>query len=178
MPAPIVAAAAATLLPVLVEAGTGLLAGIVRSKSPAAAVVVEKIGAALGTAATPEAIAEAHQADPAGVEATVRQVEREEADMWRALAAMAAEIHTTMRAEMTATEWLQRIWRPVYALELTAECFMLAATMVALLVAGDRLAIAAIADLSGLGITYLGARLGVLGVYVDARKREKLAGRA
>lgn len=83
----ILAGAAGALIPVLAKSGAGILADVVRSKSPAAATVVERVGAALGEpAATPERIAARYEADPDGVAATIRAVEAEDPEKWRTIA--------------------------------------------------------------------------------------------
>lgn len=106
---------------------------------------------------------------------------------WRAAVAEAGraqvtEVGQTMRAEAASSDPLQRCWRPLYALELTLfECPGFAAVLGHALWNGRAEAINGLATLSGLIITYIAARFGVLGVYVSGRSREKqmaLAGAA
>lgn len=173
MVAPLVGAAASLLLPILVNAGTDLLADIVRKKSPAAGKVVEKVGRAIGTDPTPKAIVAAHKASPDLVRQAVQQVESEDLEMWQAVV---SEINQTMREEAKSDNVLQQTWRPVYAFELTLECFLTATAFVYLVYAGKTEMLKAVADISHILITYFGVRLTVLGVYVDGRRREKMAG--
>ena len=56
------------------------------------------------------------------------------------------------------------------------ECPAFASVMLHALWAGHEPGINGFGSLSGLLMTYFGARFGVLGVYVSSRTREKLAG--
>lgn len=96
-------ALAAALLPILVQSGAGLLAGVVRDKSPAAAAVIEKIGGALGVPGTVEAIVAAHDADPARVENVIRTVESDDRARWQ------AELLKREDERESAFSWA---WRP------------------------------------------------------------------
>ena len=79
-----------------------------------------------------------------------------------------------MRAEAVSEDVLQRWWRPLYALELSLiECPAFSVTMLHALWNGHDAGINGFANLSGLLMTYFGARFGVLGVYVSGRTREK-----
>jgi hypothetical protein len=79
-----------------------------------------------------------------------------------------------MRAESASEDALQRWWRPIYALELSLiECPAFALTLLHALWDGQHGAVNGFATLSGLLMTYFGARFGVLGVYVTGRTREK-----
>jgi hypothetical protein len=85
-----------------------------------------------------------------------------------------SEVGETMRAEAGSEDMLQRWWRPVYALELSLlECPAFALTLLHALWNGHEAGINGLANLSGLLMTYFGARFGVLGVYVSGRTREK-----
>jgi hypothetical protein len=85
-----------------------------------------------------------------------------------------SEVGETMRAEVTSEDLLQRWWRPIYALELSLiECPAFALTLLHALWNGQEAGINGLASLSGLLMTYFGARFGVLGVYVSGRTREK-----
>lgn len=87
-----------------------------------------------------------------------------------------AEVGQTMRAEALNNDPLQRWWRPLYALELTLlECPGFAAVLAHGLWDGKSDVINGFANLSGLLIAYIGARFGVLGVYVAGRSKEKQA---
>lgn len=117
------------------------------------------------------------RADPTRLPAMIGNAE----DTWAAALAEAAkvqvaEVAATQRAEMTSGDALQRWWRPIYALELSLiECPAFALTLLHALWAGHDTGIAGFATLSGLLMTYFGARFGVLGVYVAGRTREKQA---
>jgi hypothetical protein len=87
-----------------------------------------------------------------------------------------AEVAQTMRSENSSNDPLQRWWRPFYALELTfLECPAFAVALGHGLWNGTPEVINGFVNLSGLIITYLAARFGVLGVYVSGRTREKQA---
>ena len=88
--------------------------------------------------------------------------------------AQVSEVGETMRAEAASEDLLQRWWRPLYALELSLiECPAFALTLLHALWTGHDAGINGLANLSGLLMTYFGARFGVLGVYVSGRTREK-----
>ena len=86
------------------------------------------------------------------------------------------QVGETMRAEAASGDPLQRWWRPVYALELTLfECPGFAVMLGHGLWNGRSDIINGLATLTGLIVTYMAARFGVLGVYVTGRSREKQA---
>lgn len=69
-----------TLAPILIKAGAPLLKRVLDEEVGGTAgkvgsIVVDTIGTALGVPPTVEAIVEAHEKDPAAVEATIRDVE-------------------------------------------------------------------------------------------------------
>ena len=139
---------------------------------------------ALGAAdATPAAVSEAltrAQADATAAVQVAGAAQEAEAQWLAALAeagkAQVAEVGQTMRAEAASSDALQRWWRPLYALELTLlECPGFAAVLGHGLWDGKAEVINGLANLSGLIITYIAARFGVLGVYVSGRSREKQA---
>lgn len=100
------------LLPVLAKSGAGILADIVRGKSPAAAVVVEKIGAALGQpGASPSEIADRFEADPTATAQIIREVERESEEMWKTIAA-ADQVRDRQFEREHKEHWLAWAWRP------------------------------------------------------------------
>lgn len=107
-----VAAVAGALLPILVKSGAGLLAGIVRDRSPAAAEVIEKIGSALGVPGTVEAIVAAHERDPEKVEEAVREVEDRDSPHWNALAVAAAGQAALFAREDSRESAFSWAWRP------------------------------------------------------------------
>jgi hypothetical protein len=90
--------------------------------------------------------------------------------------AQVMEVAQTLRAEIASSDPLQRWWRPAYALELTLlECPAFALALGHGLWNGAPEVINGFVNLSGLLITYMAARFGVLGVYVSGRSREKQA---
>lgn len=92
--------------------------------------------------------------------------------------AQVSEIGQTQRAEIASGDCLQRWWRPLYALELSlVECPGFALVLLHAIWTGHDAGINGFANLSGLLMTYFGARFGVLGVYVSGRTREKEAHR-
>lgn len=86
-----------------------------------------------------------------------------------------SETQQTIRAEIASDDLVQRYWRPVYALELVAECAALWAILIHEFWTRDLQTINALIGASGLLIAYWGFRFGVLGVYVSGRTREKVS---
>ena len=120
------------------------------------------------------------QADPTAAAQAAEAARAAEAHWQAALAeigkAQVAEVAATQRAEIASGDWLQRGWRPLYALELSlVECPAFALTLLHALWLGHEPGINGFAALSGLLMAYFGARFGVLGVYVSGRTREKQA---
>lgn len=137
-------------------------------------VLADAVGA---RAATPAAVRDAPAQSQAGTAAAVQAAE---AHWLAALAeigrAQVTEVAQTMRTEAASSDPLQRWWRPLYALELTLlECPAFAVTLGHGLWNGRPEVINGFVNLSGLLITYMAARFGVLGVYVSGRSREKQA---
>jgi hypothetical protein len=139
-------------------------------------IVADAFGAA---ASTPEAV-QAAIANKSGADLRIaaEAAQQAEAQWMSALAeigkAQVSEVGETMRAEATSEDALQRWWRPLYALELSLiECPAFALTLLHALWSGHETGINGFASLSGLLMTYFGARFGVLGVYVSGRTREK-----
>lgn len=100
------------LAPILAQAGTKVLSDIVAKKSPAAAVVVEKLGAALGTAATAEAIGARFDADPGAVIAAAREVEASDPAFWAYLAGRGQDQATLFQREDARESFFSWGWRP------------------------------------------------------------------
>jgi len=130
------------------------------------------------TAATPEAVHAAISDKAADLKLAAEAAQRAESEWRSALAeigkAQVSEVGETMRTEAASEDVLQRWWRPLYALELSLiECPAFAVTLLHALWTGHDAGINGLANLSGLLITYFGARFGVLGVYVSGRTREK-----
>ncbi|TMI99745.1 MAG: hypothetical protein E6G97_21485 [Alphaproteobacteria bacterium] len=155
--------------PMLGNALGGPLGGL------AGKVLADAFGAA---AATPEAVHAAITDKAADVRLAAEAAQKAESEWMSALAeigkAQVGEIGATMRAEAASEDALQRWWRPLYALELSLlECPAFAITVLHALWNGHDVGINGLANLSGLLMTYFGARFGVLGVYVSGRTREK-----
>jgi hypothetical protein len=156
--------------PVLGEALGGPLGGA------AGKILADALGAEPTPASVNGAIFE-RGADSTYAAEAARKAEAE----WAAALAQAAkaqvtQVGETQRAEMASDDLLQRWWRPLYALELSLiECPAFALVLLHALWTGHGAGIAGFGSLSGLLMTYFGARFGVLGVYVTGRTREKQA---
>src|SRR2546423_7474251 len=155
--------------PILGNALGGPLGGM------AGKVLADAFGAA---AATPDAVHAAITEKATDLKLAAEAAQKAETEWMSALAdigkAQVGEIGETMRAEAVSEDVLQRWWRPLYALELSLiECPAFALTLLHALWNGQDAAINGLANLSGLLMTYFGARFGVLGVYVTGRTREK-----
>jgi holin (3TMs family) len=138
-------------------------------------VVADAFGAA---AATPEAVHAAISDKAVDLKLAAEAAQKAESEWMSALTEIGkqqvTEVGETMRAEAASEDLLQRWWRPLYALELSLiECPAFALTVVHALWSGHDAGINGLANLSGLLMTYFGARFGVLGVYVSGRTREK-----
>jgi hypothetical protein len=163
--------------------GAPLLGGALGGPLGAAAgrILADALGAAEATPAAVNSALATAAADPAAVAESAAAAQTAEANWLAALAeagkAQVAEVGQTQRAEIASGDRLQRWWRPVYALELSLlECPAFALTLLRALWLGDEPGINGFVTLSGLLMTYFGARFGVLGVYVSSRTREKRAG--
>ena len=135
---------------------------------------------ALGAAPMPESVQTAIAERSADSTFAAEAAQKAEAEWAKAMAEIGrtqlAETGATMRAEAASGDVLQRWWRPLYALELSlVECPAFALTLLHALWTGHAAGINGFATLSGLLMTYFGARFGVLGVYVSGRTREKQA---
>ena len=155
--------------PMLGNALGGPLGGL------AGKVLADAFGA---VAATPDAVHAAISDKTADLKLAAEAAQKAETEWMSALAeigkAQVGEIGGTMRAEAASEDVLQRWWRPLYALELSLlECPAFAITVLHALWNGHDAGINGLANLSGLLMTYFGARFGVLGVYVSGRTREK-----
>jgi hypothetical protein len=138
-------------------------------------VVADAFGAA---AATPDAVHAAISDKAADLKIAAEAAQKAETEWMSALAEIGkqqvSEVGATMRTESASEDVLQRWWRPLYALELSLiECPAFALTLLHALWSAQDGAINGFANLSGLLMTYFGARFGVLGVYVTGRTREK-----
>jgi hypothetical protein len=135
----------------------------------------------LGADATPNSVDVAiSKTDPVAAAVAASSARQAEAHWLAALAeagkVQVEQVGQTMRAEAQSDDWLQRWWRPLYALELTAfECPGFAVVLFHALWAGEPQAVNGFANLSGLIMAYMAARFGVLGVYVSSRSKEKRA---
>jgi hypothetical protein len=135
-------------------------------------ILAEVVGAA---EATPEAVGKALTTSSAErialAENAWTEAVRAEAE---AVRGSVAETQTTIRAELTSEDALQRWWRPLYAFELTFECAALWIVLIHEFWTGDMTAINALIGATGLLVSYWGFRFGVLGVYMSGRTREKV----
>jgi hypothetical protein len=135
-------------------------------------ILAEAVGA---TEPTPGAVGKALATSGTGqiaqAENTWAEAVRAEAE---AVRGSVAETQATIRAELDSEDLLQRLWRPLYALELTLECGALWAVLVHEFWTGDMTAINALIGATGLLVSYWGFRFGVLGVYMSGRTREKV----
>jgi hypothetical protein len=144
---------------------------------PLGGVAGEILAKAVGSAApTPAAV---QTALPAADPAKLAEAEAQWADMIRAEAetqrAAIVETQATIRAEIAASDPVQRWWRPAYAFELTAECAGLWIVLVHEFWTGDLATINALVGATTLLVAYWGFRFGVLGVYISGRTREKVS---
>ncbi len=173
MPA-LLAAAARRLFPILVQSGSGFLANIVRRRAPGVATVIEKISGAFGTAATADAIADRFEsADDQGRAQLLRMVREVEDDGLEYWQGMVQDINLSMRAEMKAKDWLQRNWRPIFALSSIVLIPVYVVLLFWLLLTGR---VEEGGVFSGVLMLLLPLQLGVLGVYAGGRSYEKARG--
>lgn len=156
--------------------GAPLIGGALGGPLGAAAgkILAEALGA---TDATPGAIKAAMAEKGSETTAAVGEAETQFAIALAQIGQeQVREVGATQRAEMTSGELLQRIWRPLHALELSLiECPLFSLTLLHALWTGSQPSIEGFVSLSGLLMAYFGARFGILGVYVTSRSREKLA---
>lgn len=139
--------------------------------------LADALGAAASTPASVQATIAGSSVDVAFAAEAAQRAESE----WLAAIAevgrsQVAEVGATQRAEIASDDKLQRWWRPLYALELSLiECPAFALVLLQALWFGHEAGIRGFVELSGLLMTYFGARFGVLGVYIGGRSREKQA---
>jgi hypothetical protein len=157
--------------PLIGEALGGPLGGA------AGKILADALGA---TEPTPQAVGQA--IDAKGMDATETREGIRQAELTFAAAladvgkAQVMQVGETQRAEIASDDFLQKGWRPIYALELSlVECPAFAATVLHALWTGHEAGISGFSNLSALLMAYFGARFGVLGVYVTGRSREKAA---
>lgn len=145
----------------------------------AGAILADALGVAPEPVAVGTSLSETAASDEPAARAAVLAAETEWAKALAQIgAAQVNAVGETMRAEAVSDDSLQRWWRPLYALELTViECPAFALALGHALWDGAADRINGFATLSGLLMTYMAARFGVLGVYVTGRSREKCAAR-
>jgi hypothetical protein len=168
------------LLPALKQAGTGLLLNIVRKRAPAAAEVIERVVEGLGlpvpagasSSDAAEAIATEFERDPETVVRALQAVEDSDRDRWVAASQMIDTINETMRAEQTAQDWLQRNWRPIFALVTVAMIPVTLGLLYSLILRGIEDA----SLFSQVLMIVIPAMISVTGVYVWGRTKEKTLG--
>lgn len=165
------------LVPILAKSGVPMLIEAIRSKSPLAALVIEKIAAALGVPPTPEAIAERYEVDPTGTAAVIKTVEAADPEMWRAIAEASRHVNETMRAEYGDKPLLlQRLWRPIFGFTFTFAFGGLMIAVVATILRGDVMTLNSLVGVSALLMSVMAMGAAVLGVYVWQRTQEKIDG--
>ena len=134
---------------------------------------------ALGVDATPEAVDHAINTTPAGeLAAKLSAAEAEAVAMWQALpkiakahAEAAATVNDTMRAELAAGRpWHH--WRNLWGFSCVAQVSVASALFAWFMASGNWQAMNALAQHSGMLLTYFGMQLSVLGVVTNARARE------
>ncbi len=167
------------LVPKVIALGAPILGGALGGPLGAAAgkILADALGA---SAATPAAVNATITERSVDSTFAAEAAQRAESEWLAALAevgkAQVEAVGETQRAEIAAEDKLQRWWRPIYAFELSlVECPAFALTLLHALWIGHEAGINGFANLSGLLMTYFGARFGVLGVYVSGRTREKQA---
>lgn len=163
------------------------------------------IASAFGVEATPEAVNAAIQNAPSDVAAAKLQaVEAEAQTKWPALAEIAKAEEETARVQITTTadsmkaeilaasempesrlrtfvQFVNSVWRPMFAVELLAECafffFSFTTLLIGALIKNDTFDIDAMIKLMPLAVTlllpYMAARFGLLGYHMNLRTREK-----
>lgn len=176
-------AAMASIAATAAKAGAPVIAAVLRGRGgktgAMAAGVIEALAGGLGTAPTPEAVAEAAAKQPERAAAVIRSTESERLE---ALAKVLAEENEGFRifagivqGEQASRSLLQRIWRPLAGLAFTASvCFVIVVTGLAVLrgLSVDA-SLAPLFALAGTGITVLG---GFVTAYSFNRTAEKKAG--
>lgn len=111
-----IGAAIAILGPILVKAGAPILKSVLEKEVGGAAgqvggAVIDAIAGPLGVPPTPEAIAEAHKADPARVEDVIRNVEASQ-EWIQHLAAATAGRDALLQREDQRENFFAWGWRP------------------------------------------------------------------
>jgi hypothetical protein len=149
-----------------------------------------KVAEALGVSATPEAVSEAieqgSQIAPTQLQNQLQAAETEATAKYNAMVEIAKaqaevaktqveQVNETIRAEVATGDGRLGKWRAWHAWELTVECPFLMGTILWIVVTGNSVAINGLMNLSGLIMTYLGARFGVLGVHVWQGSNERQA---
>lgn len=144
-----------------------------------------RVAEALGVEPSPAAVEAAIKAAPGDLLATkLAPAESDAAAKWSAIAELARAqadfgkaqveaINETIKQEVAKGDGLLGKWRGVHAWELTMECPVIIGALLYVIVTGNTVAINAFAGLSGLIITYLGARFSVLGVHVWQGSNER-----
>ena len=109
-------AAASILIPILTQAGAPILKSLIRrhagpGTADIADDVIDAVAGKLGVAPTPEAIIEAHKADPMTVEASIRELEAGQAERWLALNEAAVKRQFDLLEMETKAGGLKDSWR-------------------------------------------------------------------
>lgn len=112
------------------------------------------------------------ESDAAAKWSAIAELARAQADFGKA---QVEAVNETIKQEVAKGDGLLGKWRGVHAWELTAECPVFMGALLYVIVTGHSVAINAFAGLSGLIITYFGARFSVLGVHVWQGSNERQA---
>ncbi|MGZ8387687.1 MAG: hypothetical protein ACXW3R_05585 [Rhodoplanes sp.] len=166
----------------LIKAGAPILGNALGG--PLGGMIGDAIGGvlanALGVDATPEAVDHAINTTPAGeLAAKLSAAEAEAVAMWQALpkiakahAEAAATVNDTMRAELAAGRpWHH--WRNLWGYSCVAQVSVASVLFAWFMASGNWQAMNALAQHSGMLLTYFGMQLSVLGVVTNASAREK-----
>ncbi|MGL5447550.1 MAG: 3TM-type holin [Rhabdaerophilum sp.] len=182
--------AASILAPIAIKAGATIIGKVLRSKNQnTAAEVVDMLAGVFGSAATPEAVADAIEADPAASDKLAR-LERDRLPELQALLdhelATYRLQHDQMAREAISERWWQSAWRPFFGACYALAFLALGAAIAKAIWTGNRavmdaLAVtpAALLGMDGkqsfgvfiLLVMMIGAA--VMGVYVWKRSEEK-----
>jgi hypothetical protein len=166
----------------LLEAGAPVLKSIVQKSiggvgGMLAGAAIDALAAALKTAPTPEAVAEAIEADPVAAAPAVREVEQQFTDELARIAEANRDVmlgyQQVLLADARTEGWLAQRWRPIFAIAFTFCFVLIAVTVCRGIWIGQLQGVEAV---TGLLITMLAAGCAVLGVQIWQRSEEKKAG--
>ena len=135
--------------------------------------VIKLVAGKLGVDPTPEAVSEAHAANPARVEEVIHKID--EAEIARAAADAAVSYHGVLKGDQTAVDKATRLWRPFNGFAFAINIFLIVITgCIAVLFEIDLAEVIPIISMIG---TAVGAQAGVVGVQSWGRTQERRAGK-